>query len=108
MSLFADYKLERENKTVLETEEFFASYEHSGDTVYIEDIYVVPSKRKSGLATRVANQIVAFAKQAGCKKLMGSVSVNAQGAHESLLVLIAYGMKLSSVRNDVIFFEKEI
>lgn len=108
MSLFADYKKEREGKEILENEYGFITYIINGDSVYIEDIYVVPEQRRLGVGGKMADIVCEIAKQRGCKTLYGSVSPQARGAHESMIALIAYGMKLHSLGNGLIYFSKDI
>jgi predicted GNAT family acetyltransferase len=107
-SLFAQYIREREGKEIVETENGFATFFYTGEYCYIEDIYVKPELRKSGLASELANQISEIAKNKGVKKLLGSVSPKATGADASMRVLLAYGFKLLSSDKDLIYFEKEI
>jgi predicted GNAT family acetyltransferase len=109
MSLFSEYKMEREGKFVIESENSFAVYSFpDGESVYIEDIYVKPELRKSGLGSCAANMIAKIAKEKGCKKMYGSIVPSANGANDSLKALLAYGFKLSSSEHNIIFFVKEI
>jgi GNAT superfamily N-acetyltransferase len=111
---YASYLRERENKEILEHPHGFTIYGYNCvpgvdfPHVYIQDNYVVPERRKEGIARQMADQIAAQAKAAGVKIMLGSVDANAKGAHESLLVLIAYGMKLYAVSNGTMFFSKEL
>lgn len=108
MSLWSKYLEERENKHVLETEDGFAVYQFNGDECYLIDIYVVPEKRKTGVAAHLADRVMHLAKVHGSKWLVGSVSPGAKNAHTSLLVLLAYGMKLTKSDKDIIYFSKGI
>ena len=107
-SLYAKYILERENKSCLETEDGFATYVYNEDYVYIEDIYVVPEKRKENIAASLADKIAEEAKAKGYKKMVGSVVPYAKGATNSLKVLLAYGMRLSHSNEHIIYFTKEL
>lgn len=108
MSLFADYKKEREGKLVVESEKGFAVYSISREGCYIEDIFVLPEYRKQHVAKEMADFIVKIAKAKDCNVLYGSVSPSANGANDSLKVLLSYGMKIHSSKNDLVFFVKEI
>lgn len=108
MSLYADYILEREGKLMVEDANGFASFAIANEECYIENIYVVPGKRLSGLASKYADQIVEIAKDKGCKYLTGSVKPSANGSTESMKALLGYGFKLLSASHDAIFFIKEI
>ena len=108
MSLFADYKFEREGKHLIENDHGFAVYSFNKEVCYIEDIYVKPDDRKTGAAREMADWISNLAKGRGCKRLMGSVSPSANSSHASLLVLVAYGMTLHSSQYDMVYFSKEL
>lgn len=87
----------------------FASYVFPDEnTCYIKDIYVVPELRKTGLASDIAANIEAIAKQRGCTRLIGSVVPSAKGSTSSLKVLLSYGFRLESSANDFILFVKDI
>ncbi len=103
-----DYLKERENKRVLETSDAFCVYQEYEEFIYIVDIYVRPEKRKSGIASELADQVCEIAKKKGFKFIVGSVDVSALGATESLKVLLAYGMRVDSILNNVIYFKKDI
>lgn len=107
-SLYAKYVKERANKECLETEQGFAIYVVWEDGVYIEDIYVLPEFRKSGVASALADEIVLKAKELKKKRIYGSVCPQANGATDSLKILLAYGFKLLSSSPDLIMFIKEI
>ncbi len=112
MDLFAVYLSEREGKRVLRRPEGFAVFGYNCvpglpfDHAYIQDIFVSTEHRKSGVAAKLADEIHAEAKALGINALIGSIDGNANGAHESLLVLLAYGMKLYTIDNGVAWFIK--
>lgn len=108
MSLQAQYAKERENIETLESEIGFATYYFLEDGCYIKDIYVHPDHRKSGEASRLANEIAVMAKEKGSKKLYGTVCPSANGSTESLKVLLAYGFRLDSCISNLIAMVKEI
>ena len=108
MSLFGQYIYERQNKCILENEFGFATYYFQNDCCYIEDIYVVREKRKSGLASEMADKIAEEAKSKGMKYLIGSVKPSTSGSTASLKVLLAYGFQLVSAQEDFIWFKKEL
>ncbi len=108
MSLYADYKREREGKQVIEDKDTFIVYSIEGEVLYIEDIYVVPEKRKTGLARKLSDYVVGLGKLKGCTKVYGSVVPSANNSHDSLLALLAFGMTLKGVGPNIIYFAKEI
>jgi len=109
MSLYGEYLKERSHDSIVEDEYGFATYRFVDEkTVYIIDIYVKPDHRKEGLAASYADDIAKVAKERGCTHMMGSIVPSMKGSHTSLLVLLAYGMKLDSCANDFIVMKKEI
>jgi GNAT superfamily N-acetyltransferase len=108
MSLYADYKKEREGKHVIESDRGFIVYFKEKDYFYIEDIYVVPEFRRTHAATEMADWVCSMAKEAGIKKIMGSVVPTTNGANISLRTMLAYGMRLHSAQNNIIFFQKDL
>lgn len=108
MSLYAEYVREREGKFVVENDKGFATYLFVNDGCYIEDIYVAKEYRKNGQAAEFADEIAKIAKQKGVSKLYGTVAPQANGATESLKVLLAYGFKLHSSNQNLILMVKDI
>lgn len=108
MSHFASYFKERENVETLESEHGFAIYSIRGEECYIRDIYVTPEARKTGAASRMANQITEIAKEKGCKYATGTVCPTANNSTDSLKVLLSYGMKLHRAEPNLIIFIKEL
>jgi GNAT superfamily N-acetyltransferase len=113
MSHYADYVKERQGKLVYECDDGFAVYwylQHPthGECVYIEDIYVVPEKRKSGVGAWMADQIAEEAGGRGVTVMLGSVNPQTSGATTSLKVLLGYGMSLEGIQGELIMFSKDI
>lgn len=108
MSLYGSYIAEREGYNIVEDDGGFATYKIDGEWCYIRDIYVKPELRKSGLASYLADMITVKAKELGCSKLLGSVSLGAFEPTASTKVLLAYGFELSHMDGNLIYFRKEI
>jgi len=108
MHRLAAYLKEREGFDCISRDEGFADYRIGGDECYIRSIFVFPDYRKKGIAADMANDIARIAIAKGCKYLTGSVDTSAKGAHESVLVLFAYGFKTHAAVNGGIFFRKEL
>jgi GNAT superfamily N-acetyltransferase len=106
--MYADYVLEREGKRVLETDHGFATFSVKQDYIYIEDIYVIPEKRKKGAASFFVDSIVAEYKTENITKLIGSVDLSSNGARESMLAILQYGFKPLSYESELLYFIKEI
>lgn len=107
-SLYAQYAKERLGQETVESEKGFATYEINGDECYIVDIYVVPSERRSGEASRLADRITEIALAKGCKVLTGTVYTRARGATASIKTLLAYGFEFASSTDDALIFLKEL
>lgn len=113
MSFYGDYIKERLGKSIIETDSGFATYFYTthplyGESVYIEDIYVVPHLRRTKAASQMADRIANEALDNGVKTMLGSVCPNAKGSTESLKTLLGYGMKLDCIRDGLIYFVKQL
>lgn len=108
MTLYARYIAEREGFSIIENEHGFATFIVSGDTIYLRDLYVVPEKRRSNVATELVDDVCMVGRTYKCKILTGSVSVKAFTATESLKAVLAYGMRVLGIQGELITFEKEL
>jgi len=109
MSLYASYLKERTSDNIVELPEGFATYRLlNTNQCYIIDIYVLPEYRKSGIASHLADTIVAMAKTQGCTELLGTVVPSTNSSTTSLKVLLAYGMSLHSADSNLIVCKKDI
>ena len=108
-SLYGQYIAEREDKEIIESKDGFATYKiFENGECYLQDLYVVPDMRKSGLATEMANKVVEIAKENGCHTLLGSVCVDGNGATRNMKVFLAYGMQIDKIIGNMIFLRKKI
>jgi len=112
MSLYGEYIKEKQGDGIVERTEGFATYRYLRNKdqvqVYVIDIYVRPEFRKSGLASAIADEIAEIAKKEGATEMLGTVNPSANGATESLKVLLGYGMRLKSASENLIIFGKGI
>ena len=112
MSLYAKYIKEKEGKKIIENDKGFATYSFSEDAhgkyCYIEDIYVLPAFRKSGVAGSLADRIMKEAKGKGCVIVYGSVNPEAYAWTKALRVLEGYGMAYSHRDAELLYFKKDI
>lgn len=110
MSLYGEYVKERLGDEIYENQYGFATYRYLNDkkTVYIVDLYVIPTERKTRVASLFADTICKIAKEQGATELLGTVSPSANAATESLKVLLGYGMSLVSSTHEMIVFRKDI
>lgn len=107
-SHFARYIYEKDNKSCIEDENGFVTYFMTNGACYIEDIYVVPEKRRQRVAGNWLDQICEQAKKNGMKCIVGQVKPSKRGATESIAAHLAYGFKVESAIQDLIFFVKEV
>jgi hypothetical protein len=86
----------------------FATYQLIPGECYIDEIYVVPAKRKSQEGSRMADAIVKIAKEKGISLLTGSVCLKANGKEKSMKALLGYGLSPAATNGDMVYFAKEI
>lgn len=114
MSLFADYISERESKGIIEDINGFATFCKLDDpktrepTVYVEDVYVVPTMRQKKIASEYLDKIANIAKGQGISKMLTTVKPSSNASTESLKAILGYGFKLKASAEDAILFEREI
>lgn len=108
-SVYAKYLKEREDKDIIESEKGFATYKiFDNGECYLQDIYVIPDERKSGLATEMTDKVVEIAKERKCNLLLGSVCTNDKYATRNMKVFLAYGMEIYNNVGTMIFLKKDI
>lgn len=108
--MIKEYLKELKNLDIYETDKGFVLYRiQNEDQLYIRDIYVLPEHRKSGIAAKMADEVVLMAKeQYGCTIMIGDVEPSNQKATDSIKVLLAYGMEVLEANDDEIIFYKHI
>lgn len=106
--MMIDYVREREGAAFYITDYGFIKYVIDKDTIYMQEIYVAPEHRHGNLSGEMANELINWAKTRGCKKMLGSCVPSTNNAHKSMVLMIAFGMKLHMAMADKIFFIKEI
>lgn len=107
--MYFEYLAERRPECkILKNNKGFAVYSYTEDSVYIEEIYVLPDFRKEDIASQLSETIQEEARNLGYRRLLGSVSASAKGSTDSLRVLLAHGMSLLSSQDDLIWFFKDL
>ncbi len=98
MKNFFEYLKEREGFDAIVKPDGFAIFKFTTpEECYIKDIFVRPSKRKTKLASEMADEISKLAKERGCSHLTGTVSYNIENADRSIRVLLGYGFSFLGV-----------
>lgn len=99
---------------MLETQHGFLTYGFNcvpGVTfphVYCEDLYVVPSARRTRAGTEMTDTVCAIAKERGITKVIGSINTKSKTPDASLQALQSYGMRLFSVSDNTIYMIKDL
>jgi len=109
--MWLEYIKERTNKSVLELkDEGFAVYYLylAEEAIYIEDIYVKPSLRKSSIASTMLNTVLELGKKEGLKYVLGSCDPTTKGSTISMKAMLATGFNLYKVENGLVFLRKRI
>lgn len=100
-SLYGQYINERCGHGILECEHGFATFEYSTtDIVYIVDVFVVPEKRRTGLASSLVDKICEQAVKDGKRMAITTVDTRGKGHETSRKAIEKYGFRLYS-ENDV-------
>ncbi len=108
MEKLAQYLKERVGFDSIVTDKGFVAYRIEGEKCTIHDIYVHADFRKMGIATFLAQEVEAKAKESGCKFLYGSTHPESSGSTDSLKFILAYGLKLYSAGPNLVTLRKEI
>lgn len=108
LSLYAQYVLEREGAHIIEYDWGFAIYHMKVDHVYLQDIFVVQSERKSGKGVQLMHEVAAKAKEAGINMMIGSVAPSTPFADAMFQIMQGLGFKLLSSSHDMVYLSKEI
>lgn len=110
MTLYAQYLLEREGIKIIESEKGFMTYVPADGALYIVDVFIEPSARRTGEATALEARVIEVAKSLGFNKLMGSVALNVNGVTTSLKMMLGSGYEFLSLNAEkqIMYFTKEI
>lgn len=106
--LYVQYVEEREGAEFVEHEHGFAVYKLQSDHCYLQDIFVEPEYRQSGLGVELMNKVIAVAKGHGHTKLVGSVVPSTPFGDKMIKIMLGLDFKLLSSSQDIIYMVKEI
>lgn len=110
VSLYAQFIKEISTDSIIENDEGFVTYRYLNDgySVYMIDVYVVPSARIKGIFLDFVDQIIKEAKSKGCKEILGTISMSNPNRTAIMRGHMAYGMQLSAISQDAIILRKDI
>ncbi len=94
MELFAQYISERLDQGIVDIPgQGFATFKIERPVVYVADVYVVPELRKTGLASKMVDQIADLGKKQGCSVIKTTVQINTNNSDISETAILAYGFE---------------
>lgn len=108
MKMYAAYLKERQNVDLVEVEHGFATYSLEENYIYLQDLYVVPEKRKEGIGVELMNIVAQIGKEAGKDRMLGSVSPSTKFSTTMTQIMFGLNFKILSSSQDIIYFVKEI
>lgn len=111
MEDWINYMINEEGKTVLDREGGFIAFTIKGEECYISDFYVKEEMRGSGLALKLANDAVNYAKEYGCKFMSCNIFINQANrkmfAHK-VRIFSEFGFLPETANSNVLTMLKEI
>ena len=106
MKLYADYIKERENAELVYDDNGFASYKKAAEgVIYIVNVYVKPSMRRSKVCNEYVNKIVNIT---NCEWVITSCDENANGWENSEKAIIGCGFDYRKKEGTLRWYSKEI
>jgi len=109
INLYGKYIKERENSEIHIHDNGFVTYKKIDDeTYYLVDCFVEKEFRRTGLATQLGEEVCAIVKARGAKRVIGSISTDANGVTESLKAILAAGYKFASLQGTMLYFTKDL
>jgi len=107
--LYLDYISERLGKQYkVWPGKAFGIYSIDGEEAYIQDIYVAPEHRQSGILASFEAEFEQEMKEKGCTHIIGTVKPSANGSTEGLAYCIRRGYKLLNTYDDFIVLRKDL
>jgi len=102
-SLWAQYRAEVSDSVYLEEEYGFIAYSLLPDAVLIEELYVVPEQRRTGLGLSLFCRVEELARTAGKSASLACVRLDSRAAAESLKTHLNVGFSPISAENGIIW-----
>lgn len=108
MDMYWQYVKEREGLEVLLCGRSFALYRLEKDCIYVQDIWVEPVLRNTGVGRKLLKMAEDIGNQHGKSIIMGSCDPAGNNSTGSLKALLATGFELSHVHNGLVYLVKPI
>lgn len=108
LELFEAYIQEREQGMLLRHAQGFAILRLQKDVVYLQDVYVHPEHRQTGVATQLLLQAIDIAKKSNKKALITSTDVSTANPEQSIQAILSRGFKVLKLEENLIWYVMEI
>jgi len=108
MSSYGDYMSEVYGKNIEENDFSLVVWTMKDDMFYLEDIYIKPKFRNMGYGKELMKEISKLAKDNGCTKLLGSITMLCRYKDDNMAKFLKYGFKLHSLGENIIYLIKEL
>ena len=102
MSSYGDYMSEVYGKNIVENEYSLVIWTVKDDIFYLEDIYIKPKFRDQGYGKALMKEIIDIAKNNGCTKLLGSITMLCRYKDENMAKFLKYGFRIHSLGENII------
>lgn len=109
-SNYALYVKEREGKDTIENDKGFITYLEleKSKTLYISDLFIKKEYRSHSEARNLFDKVVNMAKDKGYISIMANIDLNTKTWEFSKMIMEEDGFKISGMKDNLIFFIKEI
>lgn len=109
MNHYREYLVTKSGCSVIEHDHGFLLYKQVNEIeMRITEIHVDPAYREKGIARDMADQVVAIAKEIGCKWMSCSTNLTGHDDRLSMLAILHYGFTPVQAHNNEIKYLKEI
>ena len=109
MDLYREYLKEKNNIELLVHEFGFLSYSLLPEGAFLEDLFVIPKKRRQGVYKNLIAQFIKIARLKGYKRLIGRVGFECnQTANDTLKASLNFGWKVCKLTPEEVWIALDI
>lgn len=108
MELYKQYIAERENAHLFYNDIGFITWEYGSNSIYIIDIFIIPSERQSGKGKELEQVVLNEAKLRGYKTIICSCCTDTNNWQTSLQILKKVGYEEMMRETNMIWLFKEL